>query len=136
MPLYASDVMIKDVISVTETTPLKEVARMFVEKQITGAPVLNAGGELVGVISKTDIIRKTNNIGAWAPTKAGQIMTTPAVTVAPDDSLQRVCEMMYERRIHRVVVAEGTEIKGILTSMDILRVIATQLRGEGDMFEK
>ncbi len=136
MPLYASDVMIKDVISVTETTPLKEVARMFVEKQITGAPVLNAGGELVGVISKTDIIRKTNNIGAWAPTKAGQIMTTPAVTVAPDDSLQRVCEMMYERRIHRVVVAEGTEIKGILTSMDILRVIATQLRGEGDLFEK
>lgn len=136
MPLYASDVMIKDVISVRETTPLKEVARMFVEKQITGAPVLNAGGELVGVISKTDIIRKTNNIGAWAPTKAGQIMTTPAVTVAPDDSLQRVCEMMYERRIHRVVVAEGTEIKGILTSMDILRVIATQLRGEGDLFEK
>lgn len=136
MSLHASDVMIKDVISVSETTPLKEVARMFVEKKITGAPVLNAGGELVGVISETDIIRKTNNIGAWSPTMAGQIMTKPAVTVAPDDSLQRVCEMMYDRRIHRVVVAEGTKIKGILTSMDILRAIATQLRGETDLFEK
>jgi CBS domain-containing protein len=135
MTLHASDVMIKDVISVTETTPLKEVARMFVEKKITGAPVLNASGELVGVISETDIIRKTTNIGAWSPTKAGQIMTKPAVTVAPDDSLQRVCEMMYNRRIHRVVVAEGTEIKGILTTMDILRAIATHLRGEGDLFE-
>src|SRR5262249_23081918 len=120
MTLYASDVMIKDVISVSESTPLKEVAKMFVERKITGAPVINDDGDLVGVISETDIIRKTNNIGAWSPSVAGQIMTKPAVAVAPDDTLQRVCEMMYNRRIHRVVVAEGKQIKGILTTMDIL----------------
>ncbi len=135
MTLHASDVMIKDVISVTESTPLKEVAQMFVEKKITGAPVVNAGGDLVGVISETDIIRKTNNIGAWSPSTAGQIMTKPAVTVAPDDALQRVCEMMYNRRIHRVVVADGKRIKGILTTMDILRAIATNLKGGEDTFE-
>lgn len=134
MTLHASDVMIKDVISVTESAPLKEVAQMFVERKITGAPVVNAHGDLVGVISETDIIRKTNNIGAWSPSTAGQIMTKPAVTVAPDDTLQRVCEMMYDRRIHRVVVAEGTRIKGILTTMDILRAIATNLKGGGDTF--
>lgn len=134
MTLHASDVMIKDVISVTESTPLKEVARMFVERKITGAPVVNANGDLVGVISETDIIRKTNNIGAWSPSTAGQIMTKPAVTVAPDVTLQRVCEMMFNRRIHRVVVAEGAQIKGILTTMDILRAIATNLKGGDDTF--
>ena len=134
MTLHASDVMIKDVISVMESTPLKEVAQMFVEKKITGAPVVNANGDLVGVISETDIIRKTNNIGAWSPSTAGQIMTRPAVTVAPDDTLQRVSEMMYDRRIHRVVVAEGAQIKGILTTMDILRAIATNLKGGDDTF--
>ncbi|HEU0174603.1 MAG TPA: CBS domain-containing protein [Blastocatellia bacterium] len=135
MTLYASDVMVKDVITVTDSMPLKDVARMFVEKKITGAPVINAKGEVVGVISETDIIRKTTSIGAWSPSTVGQIMTKPAVTVSPDETLQRVCEMMYNRRIHRVVVAEGTQLKGILTTMDILRAIATNLKGSDDTFE-
>lgn len=87
------------------------------------------------MISETDIVRKTNNIGAWSPSTAGQIMTKPAVTVAPGETLQRVCEMMYNRRIHRIVVAEGKQIKGILTTMDILRAIATHLKGNDDTFE-
>lgn len=136
MTLHASDVMIKDVITVAESTPLKDVTKMFGERKITGAPVVNAKGELVGVISETDIIRKTNNIGAWSPSTAGQIMTKPAVTVAPNETLQRVSEMMYNRRIHRVVVAEGTQIRGILTTMDILRAIATHLKGGEDTFER
>ena len=119
--------MVKDVITVTESTPLKDVARMFIEKKITGAPVVNVEGELVGVISETDIIRKTTSIGAWSPNTVGQIMTRPAVTVSPD-------EMMHNRRIHRVVVAEGARIKGILTTMDILRAIATNLKGGDDLF--
>jgi CBS domain-containing protein len=135
MTLYASDVMVKDVITVTESMLLKDVARMFVEKKITGAPVINAQDELVGVISETDIIRKTTSIGAWSPSTVGQIMTQPAVTVPPGESLQRVCEMMYNRRIHRVVVAEGSQIKGILTTMDILRAIATNLKGGDGAFE-
>jgi CBS domain-containing protein len=134
MTLHASDVMVKDVITVTESMLLKDVARMFVEKKITGAPVVNDQGELAGVISETDIIRKTTSIGAWSPSTVGQIMTKPAVTVSPDETLRRVCEMMYNRRIHRVVVAEGNQIKGILTTMDILRAIATNLKGGGDTF--
>jgi CBS domain-containing protein len=136
MTLYASDVMVKEVITVTESMPLKDVARMFIEKKITGAPVVNAKSELVGVISETDIIRKTTSIGAWSPSTVGQIMTKPAITVSPDETLQRVCEMMYNRRIHRVVVAEGARIKGILTTMDILRAIATNLKGGDDIFQQ
>jgi predicted transcriptional regulator len=125
MTLLASDVMIKDVLVVSESTPLKEVAKLFSERKITGAPVVNAQGEVVGVISETDIIRKSTSIGAWSPSTAGQIMTKPPVAVSPDTTLQRVCELMFNRRIHRVVVAEGTQIRGIITTMDILRSIAT-----------
>jgi len=128
MTLTASDVMIKDVITVRESTPLKEVARLFGERKITGAPVINDQGKLVGVISETDIIRKTTSIGAWSPSLAGQIMTKPVVTVAPTDTLQRVCELMYNRRIHRVVVAEESTIVGIITTMDILRSIALEAK--------
>lgn len=127
MTLYASDVMIKDVVTVADSLPLKEITHLFREKKITGAPVVNAAGELVGVISETDVIRKTTSIGAWSPSTAGQIMTGNAVTVEPNDPLQRVCELMFNRRIHRVVVAEGKTICGIITTMDILRAIATHL---------
>ncbi len=127
MTIQASDVMIKDVITVSETTLLKEVAKMFIEKKITGAPVINSQGDLVGVISETDIVRKTTSIGAWSPSIAGQIMTKPAISVSPNDTLQRVCELMYNRRIHRVVVAEGSRIVGIITTMDILRSVAMHL---------
>jgi CBS-domain-containing membrane protein len=68
--LLASDVMIKDVVTVLESAPLKEVARILSDKNITGAPVVNSLGELVGVISETDIIRKSNSIGAWSPSTA------------------------------------------------------------------
>jgi CBS domain-containing protein len=125
MTLYASDVMIKEVLTIKESTPLKEVARLLSERKITGAPVVNENGDLVGVISETDIIRKTNSIGAWSPSTAGQIMTKPAVTVSPNETLQRICELMYNRSIHRVVVAEDKKIVGIITTMDILRAIAT-----------
>lgn len=126
MPLNASDVMIRDVITVAESMPIKEAARLFNENKITGAPVVNAEGDLVGVLSETDIIRKTNSIGAWSPSTAGQIMTRPAITVSPTETLQRVCELMFNRHIHRVVVADGAKIEGILTTMDILKAIANR----------
>jgi predicted transcriptional regulator len=128
LALYASDVMVKDVLTVKESTPLKEVARLLSERKITGVPVVDEKGNLVGVISETDIIRKTNSIGAWSPSMAGQIMTKPAVTVSPNETLQRICELMYNRTIHRVVVAEEKNIVGIITTMDILRAIATSLK--------
>lgn len=136
MTLYAADVMIKDVVTVTDSTPLKELATLFKERRITGAPVVDANGDLVGVISETDVIRKTTSIGAWSPATAGQIMTRNAVTVAPNETLQRVCELMYNRRIHRVVVAEGRKINGIITTMDILRAIAMHVgQQRQDTFE-
>jgi len=124
MSLNASDVMIKDVITVKESTPIKEVARLFSDNKITGAPVVNDEGLLVGVLSETDIIRKTNSIGAWSPSTAGQIMTRPAITVESGETLQRICELMSNRHIHRVVVADQGKIQGILTTMDILKAIA------------
>ncbi|MBS1791244.1 MAG: CBS domain-containing protein [Acidobacteria bacterium] len=136
MTLHARDVMIKDVLTVNEKTPLKEVTKLFGDKHITGAPVVNEAGDLVGVISESDIIRKTTSIGAWSPKMAGQIMTKPAVTVEPGETLQRVCELMFNRHIHRVVVAEGKTIRGIITTMDILRAIANQGKEKGqDAFQ-
>jgi len=137
MTLYASDVMVKDVITVNEKTPLKEVTKLFGEKHITGAPVVNANGQLVGVLSESDIIRKTTSIGAWSPNQAGQIMTKPAVTVSPTEPLQKVCELMHDHRIHRVVVADASGIQGIITTMDILKAIANLGKERGkDAFER
>ncbi|MFN0108067.1 MAG: HPP family protein [Blastocatellia bacterium] len=126
MTLLASDVMTTEVVTVNEKSPLTDVTKLFGEGRIRGVPVVNDAGELVGMISKTDILRKANNLGAWSPNVVGQIMAKPVVTVAPTESLQQVCELMLNRRIHRVVVAEGKQLLGIITTMDILTVVARQ----------
>lgn len=124
MNLLASDVMIKDVFTVTESMLLKDVMRLFNEKQITGAPVVDGEGKLIGVISETDIIRKTNSIGAWAPTNVSQLMTRPAVAVPPNEPLKNVCELMHAHSVRRIIVAEDQKIVGIITTMNILKAIA------------
>lgn len=125
MNMTAADVMIRDVVVVTEATPLREVARLFADHRISGVPVVDQAGSLVGVISESDIVRRANSIGGWSPTIVGQIMTRPAVTVPPGEPLSRVCQLMSGRRIHRIVVVEDERILGILTSMEILGAVAS-----------
>lgn len=122
--LTAADVMIRKVLTVRDSMPLSEVTAFFRENKITGAPVVSEQNDLLGVISETDIVRKTTSFGAWAPQTVRQIMSKPAVTVPPDEPLQRVCELMHRLHIHRVVVTEDGHICGIVSSMDILNAVA------------
>jgi CBS domain-containing protein len=122
--LTAADVMVREVFTVRDSLPLSEVTAFFREHKITGAPVVSEAHELLGVISETDIIRKTSSFGAWAPQTVRQIMSKPAVTVPPDEPLQCICELMRQRHIHRVIVMDNNNICGIVTSMDILNAVA------------
>jgi CBS domain-containing protein len=124
MPIAAADIMTRSVVTVTEQTSLVEVARLFLEYQITGVPVIDAEGRLAGLVSQTDLIRETHSIGAWAPFLVRHVMSRKVVTVSPLDPLLDVCRRMAQHRIHRVVVLDGEQICGILTSLDILEVVA------------
>ena len=127
------DVMTRDVVSVTSETPLKDVAAMLVERGISGLPVCDADGAVVGVLSEADLLVKqggaperSGGLFAWlvetasAPDlaklrahTAGEAMTAPAVTVETDSPVSEAARTMVSLGVNRLPVVEDGRLVGI-----------------------
>jgi CBS domain-containing protein len=132
--------MTRDVVSVTPDTPLKDVAALLSEKHISGLPVCDTDGTVLGVVSEADILRLEQGIGPYVGGRlrwlvrrlddeidklgartAGAAMTAPALTVRPIDHAAAAARLMVGHRINRLpVVAEG-KLVGIVTRADLVR---------------
>ena len=119
------EVMTANPISITETASLGEAAAILDNNKITGLPVLDENGVLVGVLSQTDLVRARANqdlVSNWPGLAVGQIMTTPALTIAATASLQGAAKEMERHRVHRLVVTDATATPiGIISTSDLVR---------------
>ena len=134
MKKIARDVMTKELISVTPDTPIAEFARICEEDNISGAPVIRIDGTLVGIVSRTDLVRRLLEDGRSFGTTAefempathedlrqvSDIMATDVVSFSPESSVSDIAARMARDKIHRVVVTEGDKVAGIVTSLDVL----------------
>jgi CBS domain-containing protein len=141
----------RDVVSaLAPDTTLGAAARLFVERHITGAPVVDAHGRILGVISQTDLASgpraasETDGRNAFYVMLHGQpvidatvtdpdhrirgvvadVMTRHVIMVEPDVPLREAVRIMVASRIHRVLVVENGRLAGVVTSMDVLRLLA------------
>jgi CBS domain-containing protein len=141
--MKVKDVMSRDVVAVRPEAPLKEVARLMTTYGISGLPVVDESGDVVGVVSEADFLLKERGFEAirgrpfaWilgesgaakatrgkvAAATAGEMMSSPAATVAPDASLRDAAAVMVERRINRLPVTRGGHLVGIVTRADLVR---------------
>ncbi|MGD0408436.1 MAG: CBS domain-containing protein [Candidatus Limnocylindrales bacterium] len=119
------EVMTANPIAIAETASLAEAAGILDSKKISGLPVLDANGILIGVLSQTDLVRARANqhlVSDWPGLAVGQIMTKPALTIAATASLEEAAKVMEERRVHRLVVTNGAANPiGIISTSDLLR---------------
>ena len=127
MSLTARDVMTTEVITVTPATPLSEFARICADDNISGAPVVEVGGRLAGIVSHTDLIARLLEKDPFRESGAeldlsvtgrewrqvADIMTQEVLTVAPDTPLKEIAQRMARERIHRVVVMQNDDVAGI-----------------------
>ena len=153
MALRARDVMQTSVMSVEPGTPLPQVARLFVEEEIHGAPVLDETDRLLGVVSVTDLIRAVDEEHARPGSSAvyfrdvlefsgpdwsnapqdfqdrlgqlvvGDVMQTGVVTVPEDASVPEIAKLMRANRIHRVIVVRGEAMVGLITALDLVGLL-------------
>jgi CBS domain-containing protein len=125
--LLVADVMTIDPVVVRIDASLEEAAHLMRSYSITGLPVIDDGGALVGVISQTDLVAmqdspigrliRTNSSGL----RVGELMTSPAVTVPMTGSLDEAARLMLDRRIHRLVaIDDAGRPVGVLSSMDFV----------------
>src|SRR5439155_16994329 len=144
--MRAADFMTKDLATVTPETSIEDLCDLFRERRITGAPVVDLGGRLVGIVSNDDVLfrgrgvpsepRQTPDIkalfssgfvgfdqGSDGPTTVGQIMTREVLSAPEDSNVDDLCRLMWEHRIHRVPIVRGLLLVGIVSALDVCRAV-------------
>ncbi len=155
--MIAKDIMVTEVITVSARATIREALMIMAEKNISGLPVVNDHGDLVGIISESDIIhhkepfdnldhwiklesflnRQTASEGDKLDSYSGDleylegrvedIMTRPVITAAPETPLEDIARTMVTRKINRIPVVKGKRVAGIITRGDILQAIKRRL---------
>jgi CBS domain-containing protein len=147
------DVMNADIMTVADDMTSGELMRFLNEREISGAPVVDGQGHFIGVVSMTDIARHLSEPSEFVSAReefyqgAGDEVTledfgqryveergvtvrdvmTPVVHhVTATAPVSEAARIMVERHIHRLVVTQGRQPVGMITSMDLLRVVAEQ----------
>ena len=153
MAKMVADVMTADPITVTPQTPLKEAIKILVGNRISGLPVVNDAGKLVGVLSESDLMwqetgvdpppyitfldsviylqnpaRYDKEIHKALGQTVGEVMNDRPVTVQANQSIREAAHLMHDKKIRRLpVVNEAADaVIGILTQSDIIRSMAQE----------
>jgi len=151
--LLARDIMRTKMVTIEESAPLSEVERILSESRVSGAPVVDVHGGIVGVISIRDLIERYAEEPSSRPRRgrgtfwlatdeldeeefesfeapeeseetAGQVMTAAVHTIDANATLVEVARTMVELQIHRILVTEKRRTMGLISTMDILRAIS------------
>jgi CBS domain-containing protein len=142
----AAQIMSRDVITVRPDAGLKELAEILTLHRISGVPVLDEDGRLVGVVSQSDLVAVNKNphvpksvtlfdwviylesmdkfqaeMSKMAGIRAADIMTPQPMTVTPDATLEELATIMTERKIHTLPVMDQGRLVGVIGKLDIVR---------------
>ncbi|MCI0630401.1 MAG: CBS domain-containing protein [Phycisphaerales bacterium] len=143
--MLVKDAMIAKPISIVASASPRELARALIDHGISGVPVVDDDGEVIGVVSKTDLLQwcvrgglgfgASDLLSSLADGGTGarleaidlgivaDFMTETPLTAEPDEPLSVVARRMAEYQVHRlIVIDEVGRLQGIITSMDLLRV--------------
>ena len=116
-----SSLMQRDVVSANLDDAIEVVEARMTRHRLSWLPVLESGSTVLGVISAADLLRFHADGRDPAAVHAWQLCTYKPIMVAPDATVAEVARLMIERAIHHVVVAEGTSIVGVVSSLDFVR---------------
>jgi CBS domain-containing protein len=122
MSYQVKDFMTKEVITIDRDAPVTDVARaMAADKNVEGYAVILEKGRPVGIITERDVVNKiTAQRRNPSKTQASEIMSTPLITIDPDEDLLNASHMMREHNISKLVVTKNEILYGILTAKDVV----------------
>lgn len=129
-----TEVMARPVVTVDPEMGLVDLMRLFVTASIGAAPVVDASGAPVGVVSKTDLLRElydeagsTTEPATSSELRARDLMTESPVVVTEEASLSHAAGIMAREHLHRVFVVDGRgAITGVLSSSDVVHWLAQE----------
>ena len=145
MTLQVKHLMHREVVKIHPETTVEKLDKMLSERRISGVPVVDEDMRVVGIVSQTDIVRLISKelvhsggfydgpVAYSKPTDdlaqelrrktVGEIMERRIHSVAPDDDISRAAALMNRLRIHRLLVLDGGRVVGILSSIDLVKIL-------------
>jgi CBS domain-containing protein len=151
--MLVRDIMTKDVITVTLETSLDRLADLFVKHRISGVPVVDADGGLIGIVTENDLIRKNSRlhiptvvrifdaliylepsrkfeeeVRKMTAATVEEIATRDVVTVSADTAVEEVATIMTERGVHVIPVLDDGALVGIVGKIDLIRSMSGDAR--------
>jgi CBS domain-containing protein len=115
--MKAREIMTRQVISILSDATVEDAARLLVRNRISGLPVVDAEGLLVGLVTEHDLIARAGRL-------VSEIMSRGVITVSPDTEIEQVQHLLTNQRIRRVPVVENGRVVGIVSRSDLVRQIA------------
>jgi len=115
--MNAKDIMTRDIITVSPTMSVRNLAMALIKNQISGAPVAGKNGKIVGVVSEADIVSKNGK-----DVKA--IMSKKVISVSEETSVEEIARLMTAHAIKRLPVMKEGAMVGIVSRADIVSAIA------------
>ena len=148
--MRAHQIMTRSVISVTPDTTIVEAANIMLQRHVSGLPVVDETGKLVGVVSEGDFIRRSEigtqrKRGRWLKfilgpgksagdfihehgRKISDVMTTSPVTITEDTALAEIADIMEQNNVKRLPVVRGDKVVGIVSRANLLQAVASLAR--------
>lgn len=145
----AKTVMSKKVINLTPEDSVKKAAKVLVDNDISGAPVVDGNGHLVGLISESDLIMQDvklrfptyihlldsfiflgsqrhyeETLRRAAAAKVGELMRKDVITAGPESDLEEIATLMADKHVGRIPIIEDDKVVGIITKGDIVRTLS------------
>ena len=150
--MNARDIMTAPVISVSPDTAIEDAARLMVENRISGLPVVDENGAIVGILTEGDLLHRIElgtekQHSGWygllfgpgrlaaeyvrsRARQVGEIMTSDVFAVAPETNLAEVTALMETRHVKRVPVVEGGRLAGIVSRANLVEALAKTLAAQ------
>ncbi len=148
--MRAHQIMTRPVVTVTPETSIVDAANLMLQRHVSGLPVVDGDGKLVGVVSEGDFIRRSEigtgrRRGRWlrfilGPGKSaldfvhehghkvGEVMTKSPLTITEDAALQEIVALMEKNNIKRLPVVRGDKVVGIVSRANLLQAVASLAR--------
>lgn len=146
--MIIANLMSKNVVTVRPETPIQKLKELFHEHTISGAPVVDSRGSLMGVVSLSDLSREKPAEAAaeisfyanpsWGtihfPTAGGDaqtvadIMTNLVIAADQDEHIERAADLMVEHHVHRVIVTSAGKVVGVVSSFDLVKEFLNQMK--------
>lgn len=119
-----SEIMVRNVITIDGEDNVCAIAKKMEECNI-GSIVVTQNGKPVGIVTERDLIRRClSKCAEPLKIKASDIMSKPLICCGPDTTIQDAAKLMISNLIRRLLVCDGNEIKGIITSSDLMNTVA------------